>query len=68
MCRTPALTIASLAILLTLAPESAVAGEYSVGNCKADQLNYNARVRRLCPSRNDDPAGVRSPPGQGFGD
>ena len=44
MCRTPALTIASLAILLTLAPESAVAGEYSVGNCKADQLNYNTRA------------------------
>ncbi|HTE63318.1 MAG TPA: hypothetical protein VK631_23385, partial [Solirubrobacteraceae bacterium] len=38
------LTIAFVAIGVTLAPEAAVAGEYSVGNCGADQLNFSTRA------------------------
>jgi hypothetical protein len=37
-----ALTIAVAAILV--APQTAMAGEFSVGNCGADQLNFNTRA------------------------
>jgi hypothetical protein len=39
-----ALTIALVAILATLAPEAAQAGEFSVGNCGADRLNFSTRA------------------------
>jgi hypothetical protein len=39
-----ALTIALTAILITLAPEAARAGEFSVGNCGADRLNFSTRA------------------------
>jgi hypothetical protein len=38
------LTIAFVAVLVTLPPEAAVAGEYAVGNCGADQLNFSTRA------------------------
>ena len=37
-------TIAFVAVLATLPPEAAVAGEYAVGNCGADQLNFSTRA------------------------
>jgi hypothetical protein len=39
-----ALTTALVATVVTLAPDAAVAGEYSVGNCGADRLNFNTRA------------------------
>ena len=54
-----AFAIAAATIFVVLTPSHAVAGDFAVGNCKADQLHYNTRafvafahrgmkVRRAC--------------------
>ena len=44
MCRTPCARDRFARDLAHFGAGSAVAGEYSVANCQADQLNYNTRA------------------------